>query len=73
MDIAKRQLEEEERLFSNVQLTDKERKIIELNKRLFDFAEKRKNNKDEVVAYQMPDTYDDNNWIDFNKKFNVLY
>jgi len=40
-------------------LTEIERRINDLNKRLFDLAEKRREKRQSAAVYRMPDAYED--------------
>ena len=51
MELKKRQLEEEERLFDGVKLTEIERKRHDIEKKLYEIALKRRNIKQDTQSY----------------------
>lgn len=75
LDLWKRRLEDEKRLFSGVELTDEERRLNEINQQIFELASKKLEEDPEGnVTYKMPDAYEDEKGkIDFDKKYKVLY
>lgn len=71
LDIFKRTLDEQERLFKGVELTDMEKQMMSLDKKIYDLAKKRKQKENNLQLYKMPDTYEDEKGR-ANKK-NVLF
>ena len=59
LDIFKRNLDEEKRIFAGVDLTDNEVKLRQLNEKIYDLAKKRKEKETKVQLYHMPDAYED--------------
>lgn len=59
MDLFKRKLEDEMRVFGDQPLTEIEKRLNDLNKRLYSLAEKRREKQTKADVYHMPDTYDD--------------
>jgi pre-mRNA-splicing factor ATP-dependent RNA helicase DHX16 len=59
LEEARDDVRDEEYLFGDVQLTDREKRERELKKRLYDLAQQRVNLSDKVERYQMPTAYDD--------------
>jgi len=75
LDLWKRRLEDEKKLFNGVELTEEERRLNEINQQIYELASKKlEENPDENMQYKMPDGYeDDKGKIDFDKKYKVLY
>lgn len=55
----KRKLEDEQKIFGDQPLTEIERRLNDLNKRLFALAEKRREKENKAQVYHMPDAYED--------------
>jgi len=74
LDVWKRRLEDEHKLFKGVKLTDEEMKINEINQKIFELASKKLEKEPETDKYVMPTGFeDDKGKIDFDKKYKVLY
>jgi len=75
LDLWKRRLEDERKLFSGVELTVEERRLNEINQQIYELASKKlEENPDDNITYKMPDGYEDEKGkIDFDKKYKVLY
>lgn len=74
MDIWKRRLEDEKRMFAGIELTEEERKINDINQKIYELASKRLQKEPELDSYRMPDPYEDEKGkIDYDKKYKVLY
>jgi pre-mRNA-splicing factor ATP-dependent RNA helicase DHX16 len=74
IDLWKRRLEDERKLFKGVSLTSEEIKINEINQRIFDLASKKLEHQDETEKYVMPSGYEDEKGrIDQDKKYKVLF
>jgi hypothetical protein len=68
------QIQDEEFLFRDVQVTEKERKRLEYNKELLRLAEERLNVDDQVDSYVMPEDYiDEKGRLNKKKQEQVLY
>jgi hypothetical protein len=59
LDLFKRRLLDEQRIFGDQPLTEIEKRINDLNKRLFELAEKRRQKEQRGPGYHMPDAYSD--------------
>ena len=60
-------------IFGDFNLTRDERRIQELDRKIYDLAVKQKNKTKDITAYKMPTPYeDDEGQIDKNKKYKVL-
>ena len=59
LDLFKRKLDDEERLFSDQNLTEQERHLHDLNKKLYELANKRREKNQKAQVYRMPDAYED--------------
>ena len=59
LDLFKRRLMDEQRIFGDQPLTEIEKRINDLNKRLFELAEKRRQKDQRGPGYHMPDAYSD--------------
>ena len=59
LDLFKRRLMDEQRIFGDQPLTEIEKRINDLNKRLFELAEKRRQKEQRGAGYHMPDAYSD--------------
>lgn len=75
LDLWKRRLEDEQKLFGGVELTEEEIRLNEINQKIFDLASKKlEEEPDQNNKYKMPDGFeDDKGKIDFDKKYKVLY
>jgi pre-mRNA-splicing factor ATP-dependent RNA helicase DHX16 len=74
LDLWKRRLEDEKRLFKGVSLSEEEMKINEINQRIFELASQKMEKEKEVDKYVMPTGFEDEKGrIDFDKKYKVLY
>ena len=76
LDLWKRRLEDEKRLFSGVELTEEERRLNEINQQIYELASKKveEDPDQNIAAYKMPDGFEDETGkIDFDKKYKVLY
>jgi len=74
LDVWKRRLEDEQKLFKGVRLTNEEIKINEINQKIFELASKRLEKQPDQDKYVMPTGFeDDKGKIDFDKKYKVLY
>lgn len=75
LDLWKRRLEDEKRLFSGVELSEEERRLNEINQQIYELASKKlEEDPDQNVQYKLPDGYEDEKGkIDFDKKYKVLY
>ena len=74
MDILKRRLEDEKRMFNEMDLTEKERKVNRINEEIYQLALKQRSKTQDINTYRMPEDYDD--MEDKNKrskKHEVLY
>jgi pre-mRNA-splicing factor ATP-dependent RNA helicase DHX16 len=59
LDIFERTLKEQERLFKGVDVTDMEKHMISLDRKILELAKKRKERDNKLDLYQMPDAYED--------------
>ncbi|TNV84818.1 hypothetical protein FGO68_gene10396 [Halteria grandinella] len=59
LDLFKRKIEDEYRIFGDQPLTEIERRLNELNQRLYSLAEKRRQKETKSEIYRMPDAYED--------------
>ena len=59
LDIFERTLKEQERLFAGQELTDIEKNIGSLDRKILELAKKRKKRDTKLNLYQMPDAYED--------------
>jgi hypothetical protein len=59
LDLFKRKLEDEMRIFGDQPLTEIERRINDLNQRLYSLAERRRQKETKTEIYHMPDAYED--------------
>ena len=74
LDLWKRRLEDEKRLFKGVSLSEEEMKINEINQRIFELASQKMEKEKELDKYVMPTGFEDEKGrIDFDKKYKVLY
>lgn len=76
LDLWKRRLEDEQRLFSGVELSEEERRLNEINQQIYTLASKKmEEDPEQNTTYKMPDGYEDevSGKIDFDKKYKVLY
>lgn len=74
IDLWKRKLDEEKKLFGDVILTDEEIKYNEINQKIYDLALARLKPKEEEAKYKMPDGYEDEKGhTDYDKKYSVLF
>jgi pre-mRNA-splicing factor ATP-dependent RNA helicase DHX16 len=74
LDLWRRTLEDEQKLFKDVQLTEDEKKLFDINKKIYDLATKRLQKEPEFDKYKMPDAYEEEDGkINFDKKYKVLY
>lgn len=74
LELLKKKIEDEELLFKDSELTERERKEHEYNKQVLKLATERMNINDKVDGYQMPEDYiTEKGKIDKKKKESVLY
>jgi pre-mRNA-splicing factor ATP-dependent RNA helicase DHX16 len=75
LDLWKRKIEDEQKLFNGVQLSEEEIKINEINQKIYELASQRlEENPEQENLYKMPDGFEDEKGnIDFDKKYKVLY
>ncbi len=74
LDLWRRRLEDEKKMFEGVTLTEEEKILNDLNNKIFDLANKRIGPKEEVDVYRMPDGNEDEKGnVDPKKKNSVLY
>lgn len=74
LDLFKRNLDEQDRIFKGVELTESELKMSELDKRIYELAKKRREKEQKVEYYMMPDDYrDEDGRVQVDKKRQVLY
>lgn len=73
IELFKRQLEDEERIFKDQELTEREIKEHELNKKIFEIALEKSKKREEVMTFKLPDSYDKEDSGDPKKRFKVLY
>jgi hypothetical protein len=66
----KRQIEDEENTFKNVKLTEREIKEHELNKKIYQIALEKAQQREEVLGFKMQKEQDAENP---NDRFKVLY
>ena len=59
LDLFKRRLEDERRIFGEQPLTEIEKKINDLNQKLYDLANQRRAKAEKSKLYHMPDAYED--------------
>ena len=59
LDLFKRNLDEQDRIFKGVELTDIEKKMNDVDKKIYELAQKRKQKEMNVQLYHMPETYED--------------
>ena len=69
---ARDDVRDEEFLFGDVELTERERKEMEYKKTVFELAEKRINLSDQTDRYVMPTAYDADGQVDQSKRFEGL-
>ena len=68
------QLKAEKELFHGIQLSKKEKALLDLRQKQLDLAVETRNNLSNVDLYQMPENYeDDEGVVDLKKKYKVLY
>ena len=73
LDLFKRRLDDEKKIFGDQPLTEIEKKLNELNERLYNLANKRREKVKNAEIYQMPDTYEDEDGrIQKDKKMAIL-
>ena len=73
LDLYKRILDEEDRIFAGEELTEAEQQIKEVNRRLYELANKRRQKQEKGDFFKMPDAYeDDKGRLDRDKKMSVL-
>lgn len=58
IDLYKRNLEDEKRVFGGEDLTSIEHRLAELKETLFDLAQKRRQKQEDVAVYRFPDADD---------------
>lgn len=74
LDLWKRRLEDEKRLFKGVILTDEELRINEINQRIYELASKKMEKEEKDERFTIQTGYEDEKGkIDFDKKYKVLY
>lgn len=74
LDLFKRQMEAEKRLFGGEQLTEEEIRINKLNEEIYELALKQGGKTKDVQQYRMPDAFEDEQGrIDKEKKNQVLF
>ena len=74
LDLWKRRLEDEKKMFQGVLLTEEEIRINEINQKIYELANNRMEKEPEIDKYTMPSGFeDDKGRIDFDKKYKVLY
>jgi pre-mRNA-splicing factor ATP-dependent RNA helicase DHX16 len=73
LDLMRRTLEDEQRLFKDVQLTEEEKRLFDINKKIYDLASKRLEKEPELDKYKMPEAYEEEGKINYDKKYKVLY
>jgi len=74
IDLWKRKLDEEKKLFGDVILTEEEIKYNDINQKIYDLALARLKPAEDVQKYRMPDGYEDEKGhTDFDKKYSVLF
>ena len=74
LDLWRRRLDDERKMFDGVELTEEERILNDLNNKIFDLANKRVIPKEDAEVYRMPDGNEDHNGnVDPKKKNSVLY
>jgi len=59
LELKRLQLEEEDRLFAGVTLTHLERQKLDIERKLYEIALKRRNLKEDTIAYRIPDQVDE--------------
>lgn len=73
LDLFKRRLDDEARIFGDQALTENERRLNELNNCLYELAQKRRQKVNDAAAYRMPDAYeDDDGMLRKDKKMALL-
>ena len=71
LDLMRRQLEDEEMVFKDVPLSERERKEYQINKKIYELAKSQSQKREEVMSYKMPDSYEEEGKKD--SRFKVLY
>jgi len=74
LDLFKREMEAEKKLFGDQILTEEEIGINKLNQEIYELALKQQTKTKDVQQYKMPDTYENEEGkLDKEKKYKVLY
>lgn len=73
IELRKMQLDEEERMFKGLKLTEKEQAMLDLRKKQLQIALETKTNKRDTDAYKLPEMYDEDGMVDIKKRHEVLY
>ena len=74
MDLFKKGLDAEEKLFGAVALTEEELKINKLNQEIFELAQMQQGKTKDVQQYKMPDAYEDEEGkLDKEKREKAMY
>ena len=73
LDLMRRQIEDEEAMFKNVDLTEREKKEHELNKKIYEIALEKSKQREEVLNFKMQPTFDDPDNPNPNDRFKVFY
>ena len=73
LDLFKRKLVDEKQTFADFELTAEERRIDELNNKIFDLAMKQRSKTKDISLYQMPTPLDEEAGTEKQKKYKVLF
>lgn len=73
LDLFKRKLVDEKQTFADFNLTTEEKRIDELNNKIFDLAMKQRSKTKDINVYQMPTPFDEDANTEKQKKYKVLF
>jgi pre-mRNA-splicing factor ATP-dependent RNA helicase DHX16 len=73
LDLFRRTLEDEQKLFKDVHLTEEERRLYDINNKIYELASKRMEKDPELDKYKMPEAYEEDGRINYDKKYKVFY
>jgi pre-mRNA-splicing factor ATP-dependent RNA helicase DHX16 len=73
LDLMRRQIEDEENTFKNTELTEREIKEHELNKKIYSIALEKAQKREEVLGFKIQENYDNIDDPRISDRFKVLY
>ncbi len=73
LDLFKRKLMDEKQTFADFNLTSEEKRIDELNNKIFDLAMKQRSKTQDINLYQFPTPFDEEGANNKQKKYKVLF